>query len=159
MKLLIVLGGGGHTTEMISLADLLGSEYEYHYLVIKEVPLSPDAIKRKGQIHLVKRPRGRDDGILAILANSVIALWQITSVLVAVRPKAVIGCGPAISVLAALVGKALGSLVIFVETGSRVSSLSLSGKLVYRFADQFFVQWPELLEKHPKAIYAGRLQI
>ena len=69
MKLMIVLGGGGHTTEMITLADLLGPEYEYHYLVIKEVPLSPDAIKRKGQIHLVKRPRGKDDGILFCYCN------------------------------------------------------------------------------------------
>ena len=157
MKLLIVLGGGGHTTEMLHFVHLLGPDYEYHYLLVREVPLSPGAIKREGQIHLVRRPRGRYDGILATLVNSAVALFQIASVLITVRPKAVIGCGPAITVLAAVLGRLFGCSIIFVETGSRVSSLSLSGKLMYRVAHQFFVQWPELQEKYPGAIYAGRL--
>ena len=157
MKLLIVLGGGGHTTEMLHLVQLLGPEYEYHYLLVREVALSPDAIKRKGVIHPVRRPRGRDDGLLATIVNSVMALYEIIRILIQVRPKAVIGCGPAIAVLASAVGKLLGSVIIFVETGSRVSNLSLSGKLMYRVADQFFVQWPNLQNKYPKAIYAGRL--
>ena len=41
-----VLGGGGHTKEMLHLSHLLGPEYEYHYLLVREVPLSPDAIDR-----------------------------------------------------------------------------------------------------------------
>jgi beta-1,4-N-acetylglucosaminyltransferase len=86
-----------------------------------------------------------------------VALLEIVRVLIKVRPKAVIGCGPAIAVLASAVGKLLGSVIIFVETGSRVSNLSLSGKLMYRVADQFFVQWPNLQSKYPRAIYAGRL--
>ena len=36
MKLLIVLGEGGHTTEMLNLVDLLGDRYEYHYIITKE---------------------------------------------------------------------------------------------------------------------------
>jgi beta-1,4-N-acetylglucosaminyltransferase len=157
MKLLIVLGGGGHTTEMLHLVQLLGPEYEYHYLLVREVALSPDAIKHKGEIHPVRRPRGRDDSLFATLMNSVMALFEIARVLVKVRPKAVVGCGPAIAVLASAVGKLLGCLIIFVETGSRVNKLSVSGKLMYRLADQFFVQWPHLQAKYPKAIYAGRL--
>jgi beta-1,4-N-acetylglucosaminyltransferase len=46
--------------------------------------------------------------------------------------------------------------VIFVETGSRVKKLSLTGRLVYPFADLFLVQWPGLAKRHRKAEFAGR---
>ena len=36
--------------------------------------------------------------------------------------------------------------------------LSLSGKILIRFADQFLVQWPQLADKYPgKARYIGRV--
>lgn len=157
MKLLIVLGGGGHTTEMLRLVDLLGSEYEYHYLLVTEVEFSEDRIKSIGKIHRVRRPRGMHDSIFAAIINSAVALAQATSILLSLRPKAVIGCGPAISVLASLVGKLVGAQAIHVETGSRVNSLSLSGRIMYNVADMFFVQWMSLKDKYPRAIYAGRL--
>jgi UDP-N-acetylglucosamine:LPS N-acetylglucosamine transferase len=157
MRLLIVLGGGGHTTEMLRLVDLLGPEYDYHYVLVKQVAFSVDRIERKGEVYKVRRPRGRYDGLLASTGNSIVALAQIISILIRVRPKAVIGCGPAISVLVSLVGKLMGAKAIYIETGSRVSKLSLSGKLMYQIADLFLVQWPSLQEQYPKAIYAGRL--
>jgi len=43
-----------------------------------------------------------------------------------------------------------------VETGSRVRALSMTGRIVYRFADLFIVQWPQLQERYPRAVYAGR---
>lgn len=157
MRLLITLGGGGHTTEMLKLADLLDPDYEYHYLLVSQVAFSPDRIKRKGKIHKVRRPRGRDDNTLQAVVNSVIAIVQIAITLLSIRPTAVIGCGPAISVLASVMGKLIGIRAIYIETGSRVSTLSSSGKIMYNIADLFFVQWPALIDKHPKAIYAGRL--
>ena len=57
----------------------------------------------------------------------------------------------------ALAGKLVGASIAFVETGSRVTSPSLTGRIMYRLADLFFVQWPELRRVLPRAIYAGRL--
>ncbi|RLN07829.1 hypothetical protein C2845_PM11G29520 [Panicum miliaceum] len=58
--------------------------------------------------------------------------------------------------------KALGlgwSSIFYIESIARVKKLSLSGLLLYklRIADQFFVQWPQLQQKYPRACYAGRL--
>jgi hypothetical protein len=47
--------------------------------------------------------------------------------------------------------------IVYVESVARCNTLSLSGKLMYLFADKFIVQWPSLKEKYPKAIYLGRL--
>jgi UDP-N-acetylglucosamine:LPS N-acetylglucosamine transferase len=73
------------------------------------------------------------------------------------RPQAIISAGPGIAVPACILAKCLGIKVIYIETGSRVFALSMSGKILSHFADLFFVQWEELLSSYPKAIYAGRL--
>ena len=49
--------------------------------------------------------------------------------------------------------------VVYVESIARVSSVSLSGAILYwsHLTDGFFVQWPELLAKYPRAHFGGRL--
>lgn len=46
--------------------------------------------------------------------------------------------------------------IVYVESICRVTTLSISGSMLYRFADYLFVQWPKLKEKYPKSIYKGR---
>ena len=43
------------------------------------------------------------------------------------------------------------------ESFARVTALSLSGKILLYLADRFFVQWPALAHRYPKAEYAGIL--
>jgi UDP-N-acetylglucosamine:LPS N-acetylglucosamine transferase len=72
--------------------------------------------------------------------------------------KAVISTGPGISILTALFFKLFTKAkVIHVETWSRFYSKSLTGRILYRLSDFFFVQNEELLKLYPKAIYRGRL--
>ena len=59
--MLIVLGEGGHTKEMLALVDLLGAEYEYAYLLTKEDAFSAAKICSPGPIYRVIRPRGKSD--------------------------------------------------------------------------------------------------
>jgi UDP-N-acetylglucosamine:LPS N-acetylglucosamine transferase len=74
-----------------------------------------------------------------------------------VRPAAVLSTGPSVAVPICVLARLTGVRVIFVETGSRVTALSTTGRIMYRVAHLFFVQWPELLHECPRAIYAGRL--
>jgi len=157
MKLLIVLGEGGHTAELLKLIDLLGDHYDYHYVLSKEDNLSAKQIKHSGPIYCLPRPRGKDTKVLKAMFMTIAAAIKAVQILLKVRPGAILSTGPAIFVPVAVWAKLLGSRVIFVETGSRISSLSLTGRIMYRWADLFFVQWPQLAEKLPKAVYAGRL--
>ena len=45
--------------------------------------------------------------------------------------------------------------IIYIESFARVDNASLTGKLFYKIADVFIVQWEELLKIYPKAIYGG----
>jgi UDP-N-acetylglucosamine:LPS N-acetylglucosamine transferase len=157
MKLLIVLGEGGHTTEMLNLVDLLGNKYNYYYIVSKEDNLSTDRIKIKGKIFRLNRPRGKKTNIFSSFYNTIMVGIKSIAILKHIMPTAIISTGPAIIVPVAIIGKFLNVKVIFIETGSRVNTASLTGKIMYHFADLFFIQWPILKHKFPKAIYAGRL--
>jgi len=157
VRLLIVLGSGGHTTEMLRLVDLLGPRYEYSYLVAVDDALSVQKIKVPGPVYRVMRPRWKRSGLLEVVMRTLVSAMQALVALVRTTPRAIISTGPGPAVPASLLAKLLGIKVIYIETGSRVFELSTSGRILYRFADLFFVQWPELQRKYPRAIYAGRL--
>jgi len=157
VRLLVVLGSGGHTKEMIHLVDLLGPEYSYCYLVAADDELSVQKIRVPGPLYRVVRPRWKDTPLPLVILRTLWSTAQALSALLRARPHAIISAGPGPAVPASLLAKLLGIKVIYIETGSRIFALSSSGKILYRFADLFFVQWPELLAICPKAIYAGRL--
>lgn len=157
MKLLVVLGEGGHTAELLNLVDLLGDRYDYHYIVSKEDNLSASRIRYPGPVYSLSRPRGKSTGKLNAIFRTLLTSIESLRVLLRVRPVAILSTGPAIAVPVSVIGKLLGARVIFIETGSRVRTLSLTGRIMYRWADLFFVQWSQLAEKLPRAIYAGRL--
>jgi UDP-N-acetylglucosamine:LPS N-acetylglucosamine transferase len=157
MKLLITLGGGGHTAEAIRVVREIGPGFDYHYLYIDEETKVRDAVPFPGVFHEVARPRHRDDGIAKAVVKVIRHYASIARVVNEIRPDAVIGCGPSLSVLAMWAGKFAGAKIVFIETAARVTSTSLSAKLVYPIADLFFVQWPELLRRLPRAEYHGRI--
>lgn len=161
MRVLVVLGEGGHTRQMLQLLDQLGPKYEYHYLIAAEDQLSEGKIRLQGAVYRVGRPRskvkGHTDSLPVAAGHTLHSLAQLVPILRQVRPQAILANGPSVAVPAALLGKMLGARIIYVESASRVQRMSTSGRLVYPFADLFIVQWPALQAQYRKAIYAGRL--
>ena len=49
------------------------------------------------------------------------------------------------------------TIIVFVESVCRVETMSLSGKILYYFADHILVQWQELKDKYPLSRYIGRI--
>lgn len=54
-----------------------------------------------------------------------------------------------------LLCKAQGGKLIYIESYAKVSTPTETGKLLYRFADEFYVQWKSMLKIYPKAKYLG----
>jgi beta-1,4-N-acetylglucosaminyltransferase len=46
---------------------------------------------------------------------------------------------------------------VFIESMSRVESLSMTGRLLLGKTDLFIVQWPSLAAKTPGVTYGGQL--
>ncbi len=158
MKVLVILGDGGHTKQMLRLVELLGNKYNYSYLMEKEDRTSIDKIQLLGPVYWVNRPRYKiPENIAFATARLLRCTWQEFLVVLCARPQVVLSMGAGVAVPIALIGRLMGAKVIHVETASRVFALSVTGKIMYRIAHLFFVQWESLLPHHPQAIYAGRL--
>ena len=65
---------------------------------------------------------------------------------------------PVLKILSmALVGRLLGIPTLFIETFTRVSKPSLTGRIMSRLAKRFFYQWESLAPFYPKGIHSGPL--
>lgn len=49
----------------------------------------------------------------------------------------------------------MGKKLIYIESFAKVTSPTETGKLLYKFADRFYVQWESMLKFYPKAKYLG----
>ena len=155
--MLVVLGEGGHTKEIITLIDLLGDDIAYGYILVEDDEVSEAKIQRQGEVFRVRRPRDKEHHLLGDILKTLQSAWQSWRILRRYKPDAVLTSGPSVAGPACALARLYGAKVIFVETGSRVTALSLTGRIMYPIANLFFVQWPGLQERYPKAIYAGRL--
>jgi beta-1,4-N-acetylglucosaminyltransferase len=157
--IMIVLGGGGHTKQMLELVSLLGNDYNYEYVISSGDNLSEKKIRINGRVFKIINPRDmQDKNVLNVIIKFVPSTIQALHLLFKSRSSCIISAGPALSLHISFLGKFLfGKKVIFIESWSRVYSKSMAGKFTYPFADLFFVQWAQEKNNYPKAVYAGRL--
>jgi beta-1,4-N-acetylglucosaminyltransferase len=153
-KVLIVFGSGGHQRQMTILSGDLIDKYDIVAVFCQEDYISPKLMNFKH--HFVKRPRISDEGHFKYIVNTLTCFFQSISLILKERPSAVIACGPSVSVPVMYAGKLLGLKVIFIESWSVLYEKSLTGKLIYPIADQFFVQWESMKSVYKRAIYRGR---
>lgn len=155
IKILAILGKGGHTTQILRLLGKMPKDYEYSYVICYEDPISEKKVN--GTVYKVNMPSREGDSSFMKIARTLRTIFQAAIALIKDSPHVVITAGPGVGAIFSYIGKLLGKKVIFIESWARVYSKSDSGKLVYPIADLFVVQWKEMKKVYPNAIYAGRL--
>jgi beta-1,4-N-acetylglucosaminyltransferase len=157
MKIMIVLGSGGHTAEMVRLTEEMGPN-EYEYVVASDDLLSAGKTLYPGKVHRVMNPRSRKDrSVLYVALKTLVALAQSAWVVGRSRAEVIIGCGPALAVPVMLAGKLMRRRLVFIEHSARIRTRSTSGRLLYPLVDLFVVQWPSLQQRYKRAVWRGRL--
>lgn len=71
------------------------------------------------------------------------------------KPDVVISTGALVTYPIGLIAKMFGKKIVYIESFARVDNPSLTGKLFYKIADVFIVQWEDMLKFYPDAVYAG----
>ncbi|VDM30672.1 unnamed protein product [Hydatigera taeniaeformis] len=170
---MLVLGSGGHTTELMSYVRLLPPAYSPRiYIVASNDKLSRDkameleTARHNNDFLIEKLPRSREVGqpYFTSIFTTCYAIVIATFLVLKHRPRLVLCNGPGTCFPICLVTWVVHSFmrgskaVVFVESVCRTRSLSLSGRLLYHFhLARVVVQWPYLLKKHPRATYLGLL--
>lgn len=91
--------------------------------------------------------------LLPLFTNVVRSLY----IILKERPDIVLTTGASLVIPTCLLAKILGKRIIYVETGGNVYSPTRTGRLLYRFADVFLIQWKPLHKYFPKATVGGPL--
>jgi beta-1,4-N-acetylglucosaminyltransferase len=157
-RIAVVLGRGGHTAQTFALIDLLGNRFRYLYMIDLLDRLTPKKIGIDGRVVRVLAPRllPQDSRIMSVIRTMFTLLLTLIYFLL-YRPVAVVSCGTGLTVPVFYAARFLGVKTVFIESMSRVESLSITGRLLQGKTDLFLVQWPELAEATQGAIYGGQL--
>ncbi len=148
MKLCLVASSGGHLLQLLCLESAWRPHDHFWVTFPKE---DAHTLLKNEQVVWAYHPTNRN---LKNLAKNLFLAWKVLS---EKRPDAIISTGAGVAVPFMWAGRLLGIQTIFIDSFTRVHDLSLSGKLVYPFVHRFFVQWPELLARYPKAVFGGRV--
>jgi beta-1,4-N-acetylglucosaminyltransferase len=158
MKALIMLGMGGHTSQILRLVNLLDENYKYEYIIGHDDNTSVKKIKYPGKIHIIKNPRlMKNKSLVKVFFNMFPTTIGAIKILLKSKPHAIISAGPSMTIPTFWIAKLLGIKTIFLESWVRVHHKSQTGKLVYPVTDLFIVQWHTMKKAYPKAKYVGRL--
>jgi UDP-N-acetylglucosamine:LPS N-acetylglucosamine transferase len=144
MKACIVSSCGGHLTEVRCLKPAY-EDHEHFFVVNDRAILPPDM---QGRTYFVTHSE-RD-------WKFVVNLLEALRILTRERPDVILSAGAGPAVPFAILGKALFRCkVIFIETITRVRAPSLTGRMMYFLADDFFYQHEGLKPFFPKGTFGG----
>lgn len=150
-KVLFISSCGGHLTELLKLEPMF-KKYDYYLITEKTKDNSYLKNKYKKVSYMIY---GTKDHMLVypfkLLFNCFISLF----LYIKIRPKYIVTTGAHTAGPICCLGKIFRSKIIYVETFANTEKPTITGKLIYKFADLFIVQHKSLLKHYPKAIYGG----
>ena len=150
-KVLFISSTGGHLSELLQLEPLFK---KYHSYLITEKTKSTIGLKKEfNNVNFLVY--GSKDYKLTYLFKFIYNTIKSFVLFIKIRPNVIITTGTHTAVPMCYIGKLFRRKVIFIETFANRNSKTLSGKLVYPIADVFVVQWEEMLNLYPKAVYGG----
>ena len=139
---------GGHLEQLLMLRPIME---KYDSFIVTEKTSYKITVKNKKiyYMHQVNRK------------ERLFPLWMIINVfkafeiLIKERPNIIITTGVLAMIPLCFLVKLTGGKLIYLESFAKVTSATETGKLLYKFADQFYVQWEPMKKIYPKAIYLG----
>lgn len=149
-KVLLTASSGGHFEQLMMLKDIIN---EYDSVVLTE--------KTKYQI---KVDNARVYTVCQVNRKELLFIFKffyifIKSLIIIIKekPDVIISLGALCTFPACLLMKIMRKKVVFIESFAKIDSPTLTGKLVYKFADLFMVQWESMKKYYPNAVCKGGL--
>lgn len=147
-KICFTASTGGHFEQLMMLKPLM-DKYD-SFIVTEKTGYS--VIKDDRKVYYLKQVNRHEKAfIFKMIANTFTSL----NIFIKEKPDVVISTGALATIPMCVLSKIFRKKIIFIESFAKVTSPTLTGKLVYKFADQFYVQWEQMKEYYPDAIFKG----
>lgn len=150
MKVCFCASSGGHLEE-ISRLTMIQQKYD-SIMITEKSPFNELTFCSK--VYYVSQINRREPLFLIKFLRLFVIYSKIMK---EEKPDCIISTGALVTYPMCLIGKMKHKKIIYIESFARVEKGSLTGKLMYHIADLFIVQWKELLQVYPKAVYGGKI--
>ena len=147
-KICFAASSGGHFEQLAMLRPLMEKHDSF---VMTEKTKYKVEIPGQKMVYLCQVNRKEAMFVPAMLLNTFISLL----VFIRYRPDVVISTGVLATIPMCLIAKLFGKKLIYIESFAKVTSPTETGRLMYKLADQFYVQWSQMKEVFPDAICLG----
>lgn len=148
MDCLLVASNGGHLLQLLEMRDEW-SRAARHWVTFDKADAR--SLLASESVTYAHCPTNRN--FPNLIRNAVLA----GRLMLRLRPRAVVTTGAGVAVPFCYIGRLFGARVVYIESFSRIRKPSLTARLVYPVAHDFFVQWPELKGYFKRARYEGSL--
>lgn len=148
MKLGLVASSGGHWEELMCLKDIAMKNDSFY---VTEAGGQSDDSELKN-IYLFKQINRKEK---LFFFHFIKVFIKALIIMMREKPDALISTGALLGFPFCLIAKLMRKKVIYIESFARVQNSSLTGRLVYPFADLFIVQWEAMKSVYPNAVYTG----
>jgi UDP-N-acetylglucosamine:LPS N-acetylglucosamine transferase len=148
VDVLLVCSSGGHLLQLVSLSaaweDLSTAWVSFDKSDVRSLLAGERVIAAHG-------PTNRN------IPNLIRNLRLAQKVVHRLRPRVIVTTGAGVAVPFAWLGRLSGARVVYVESFTRIDTISLSCRLIRPVADRVYVQWPEAKPLVRGARYVGNV--
>lgn len=153
-RVLFISSTGGHFNELVQLKPLFE---KYDYYIITEKDKTNKNLKEIYGEKVSFLPYGTRSKLFSYIFKYLYLCFKTIYLYLKIKPKIIVTTGTHTAGPMCVLGKILGSKIIYIETFANTNKKTATGKLIYPIADLFIVQWEEMLELYPKAVYGGSI--
>ncbi len=148
VKICFISSSGGHFEQLMMLKPLMD---KYKSFIVTEKTNYKVSGCNRTIYYLDQVNRNEKLFVLKMIKNSLKTL----KIFIKEKPDVIITTGVLSAIPMCIIGKIFRKKLIYIESFAKVNTPTLTGKLIYKFADQFYVQWRDMLKIYPEAIYRG----
>lgn len=171
-KTMIVLGSGGHTTEMMAIVRELDQRWYWPRIYVlaasdtnSEAKIDDVEPNRSTiEIFRIFRSRSVHQSYISSVFTTIRSTIDSVPLVYKTRPELILCNGPGTCVPICIVAFLFkifyingNCRIVFVESFCRVRTVSLTGRILKWIVDLFVVQWPQLQEYSANTQYVGRI--
>lgn len=150
---MFISSSGGHLEQLLSLKETMK---QHEHFIITEKNLSTIKLKEEyNHLYFIPFFSRKQKWLFPFIF--MLVFFKSISIFIKVSPDIIVTTGAGGVIPMCIIGKLMKKKIIFIETFSRIDSTTITGKICYKFADVFIIQWESLQRFYPNAKYLGSI--
>lgn len=147
-KICFAASSGGHFEQIMMLKPLME---KYDSFILTEKTKYDVNGKIANMKYLRQVNRKEWNWLFAIAYNTIKSLF----IFLKEKPDMIVCTGALAMLPMCIICKIFKKKLIFIESFAKITSPTQTGKFLYKYADEFYVQWKSMLNVYPNAKYLG----